>query len=637
MSRLITGIIAHVDAGKTTLSEALLYECGAIRQIGRVDSKNAFLDNNAIERERGITIFSKQAVLNDKITLIDTPGHVDFSAEMERTLSVLDCAIFLINACDGVQSHTKTLWALLEKLNIPTLIFVNKMDMPDTDKERILECLRQSLSQNVVDFSPEFRTSESFFDAVAGCDDGLAEKFLEGTNPTDSDIKKAIRDRNVFPCLFGSALKLEGIAELKGVLEHYFESPFTVQGTTGFGCIAYKVSRDKQGTRLTHLKITGGVLKVKDFIGDEKVNEIRIYSGEKYESVKEVSVGEVCTVTGLKLSKAGATYGACHIQLSQTVEGALVYSVIIPPEIDEQAMLGILRTLEEEIPELNVSYNRETHEISLVLMGEVQTEVVRGLLKERYNLDVNFGEGKISYKETIAAAVVGVGHYEPLKHYAEAHVQLTPLRRGEGLRYVSELSVDVLDENWQRLILTHLQEKQHLGVLTGSPVTDIEFRVVAGRAHLKHTEGGDFREATYRAVRHGLMKAKSVLLEPVYRFEITVPDTNIGRVMSDVERMQGSCAISDSQSGLTTVSGRCSVATMKNYVTELRSFTKGQGTISLLLDGYEPCHNQEEVISQIGYNAEADSANPASSVFCSHGAGYVVDWKEVDAHKHIKD
>ena len=645
MSRLITGILAHVDAGKTTLSEALLYECGAIRKLGRVDSKNAFLDNNAIERERGITVFSKQAVLNQKITLIDTPGHVDFSAEMERTLSVLDCAVLLINASDGVQAHTRTLWSLLEQQNIPTAIFVNKMDMPDSNKAGILNSIKETLSADVVDFTGASvpgaisADADSFYESVASCDDFLTEKFLEGKNPDAEDIRNVVSQRKVFPCLFGSALKLEGISQLIEVLQNYFEprlAPDAMECETETVCIVYKISRDRQDTRLTHLKILSGKLKVKDYLGEEKVNEIRIYSGDRYESVKEIGAGEICAVTGLKLSRAGTSYGPYPYKFSTKMEPVLVYSVIVPPESDQSKMLQLMRNLEEEIPELKVSYSEETKEIQVMLMGEVQTEVLKQLIRERNNLDIDFGEGKIAYKETIEAPVTGVGHYEPLKHYAEVHLKISPLARGNGIRYVSDLSVDELDENWQRLILTHLHEKNHLGVLTGSPLTDIEYKVTAGRAHLKHTEGGDFREATYRAVRHGLMSAKSILLEPMYRYEITVPQENTGRVMSDIERMSGTFTLTESYGGMSTLTGRCPVSEMKNYATELRAFTKGQGTVSLVTDSYEKCHNQEEVVEQIGYNPEADTANPAGSVFCSHGAGFVVDWKDVDSYKHIK-
>lgn len=633
MAKLITGILAHVDAGKTTLSEALLFQSGAIRNLGRVDSKNAFLDNNAIERQRGITIFSKQAVLNEKITLIDTPGHVDFSAEMERTLSVLDAAILLINASDGIQSHTKTLWSLLNQYDIPAVIFVNKMDMPDTNRELLLSKLKEGFSSAIIDFGKERQNTESFFEEIAGCDDSLMEKYLNGEKISDEDVAEVIKSRKIFPCIFGSALKLSETDTLFDLLNSRFTAKKTSENT---GCIVYKISKDRQNNRLTHLKVTGGVLKVKEQLEDEKINEIRIYSGEKFESVKEVHAGEICTVTGLKNSFAGKVYGCADFSGSYKMEPALIYSVIPPEEIDTPKMLQIMREMEEELPELKVDYSEAASEIRVMLMGEVQTEVITQLLQERYDIKIRFGEGRIAYRETIEEAVVGVGHYEPLRHYAEVQLQLTPLPRGSGMKFISELSVDLLDTNWQRLILTHLKEKQHIGVLTGSPITDIEIRVIAGKAHLKHTEGGDFRQSTYRAIRHGLMQAKSVLLEPVYYYEITVPEANTGRVMSDLERMHGTCSLSDSSAGFSTLCGTAPVATMKNYINEVRAFTKGQGTLSLSMNGYQLCHNQQEIIDAVKYDAEADLENPSSSVFCSHGAGFVVPWNEVHNYKHIK-
>lgn len=630
MAKLITGILAHVDAGKTTLSEALLYECGAIRNLGRVDSKNAFLDNNSIERERGITIFSKQAILNEKITLIDTPGHVDFSAEMERTLAVLDAAILLINASDGIQSHTKTLWSLLAQHKIPTIIFVNKMDMPDTNKADLLAKLKAGFSEGVVEFCDTF--TSAFYEELAANDDTLMEQYLTGEKITISQIAEAISNRHIFPCIFGSALKLQGVQSIVQVLNTYFAPPAY---SNEFGCQVYKISKDKQGNRLTHLKVTGGVLKVKDTLGEEKANEVRIYSGEKFESVKEVAAGEVCTVTGLKNSAAGMAYGAATSQSNYKMEPALIYSVIPPADIDTPKMLHILRELEEELPEIKVDYAEASGEIHVMLMGEVQTEVIKQLLVDRYKIQIEFGPGQIAYKETILEPVIGVGHYEPLRHYAEVHIQLSPLPRGSGLRFVSKLSVDVLDTNWQRLILTHLQEKQHIGVLTGSPITDMELRVVAGRAHLKHTEGGDFRQSTYRAIRHGLMYAKSVLLEPIYSYEIVVPENCTGRVMSDMEKMHGTCTLDESKAGFTTLHGQVPVSTMKNYMNEVRAYTKGLGTLSLTLSGYELCHNEKEVIEERNYNPNADLENPAGSVFCSHGAGFAVNWDEVNNYKHL--
>lgn len=635
MSKLILGIVAHVDAGKTTLSEAMLYECGAIRNLGRVDSKNAFLDNNSIERERGITIFSKQAILNERITLIDTPGHVDFSAEMERTLSVLDAAILLINASDGIQSHTRTLWSLLKQHNIPTVIFVNKMDMPDTDSVKILQRLKSGLSENIIDFGKDFYEKENFYEEVGTCNDSLMNKFLNGENISESEIAEAVTKREIFPCVFGSALKMQNVDRLLKILSLFIPEK---KYPDSFSCKVYKISKDRQNNRLTHLKVTGGILRVKDSLGEEKVNEIRLYSGEKYEQTKEVKAGEVCTVTGLKESYAGMVYGEENENPNYKIEPALIYSVIPPEGIDTPKLLNILRELEEELPEIKVELNevQGTNKIHVKLMGEVQTEVIKQLLQDRYKLQIEFGEGKIAYKETILEPVVGVGHYEPLRHYAEVHLQLSPLPRGSGLKFISKISVDELDTNWQRLILTHLKEKTHAGVLTGSPITDMEIKVLAGRAHLKHTEGGDFRQSTYRAIRHGLMYSRSILLEPVYRYEIIVPENCVGRVMSDMEKMQGTCTLDENADGFVSMHGKVPVSTMKNYMNEVRAFTKGLGTLSLAVDGYESCHNEEEVLKEINYNPNADLANPASSVFCSHGAGFTVNWDEVNNYKHIK-
>lgn len=633
MAKLITGILAHVDAGKTTLSESLLYKSGVIRSLGRVDLKNAFLDNNFIERERGITIFSKQANLSEKITLIDTPGHVDFGAEMERSLSVLDAAILIINASDGIQSHTKTLWNLLGQYKIPTVVFVNKMDMPDTNRQKILEKLKKGLSEGVIDFSKNNISSSVFNEEISTFDDGLLEKFIEGENPEIADVVRLISERKIFPCVFGSALKLEGIDELFEILNSFFSVP---DYSDNFGCLVYKISKDKQGNRLSHLKVTGGVLKVKDFLGEEKINEIRIYNGEKYEQVKEIKAGEICTVTGLKNSSAGKGYGISKDINDYRLEPALIYSVKIPQGLDIPKMHHILRDLEEELPEIKVDFSEQTEEIFVMLMGEVQTEVIKELLQDRYKINIEFGEGRIAYKETILEPVIGVGHYEPLRHYAEVHLKMTPLPRGSGLRFISRISVDELDTNWQRLILTHLEEKTHIGVLTGSPITDMEIEVIAGRAHLKHTEGGDFRQSTYRAIRHGLMYSKSVLLEPVYSYEAVVPESCVGRFMTDLDKMQGTCGLEESSEGFSILRGKVPVSEMKNYVNELRAYSKGQGSLTLNVCGYEECHNQKEVLESINYNPDADLANPSSSVFCSHGAGFVVKWDQVNNFKHIK-
>lgn len=634
MSKLITGILAHVDAGKTTLSESLLYATGTIRNLGRVENKNTFLDNNSIERERGITIFSKQAILNDRITLIDTPGHVDFSAEMERTLSVLDAAILLINASDGIQSHTKTLWSLLKQYKIPTLIFVNKMDMPDTSKELLLSKLQKVLSPAITDFSKDFQFTEQFNEHVASLEDGVMEKYLDGKNPDSKDITNLISARKLFPCLFGSALKMQGIDELLKILDDYFTAP-DYSACNAFGCTVYKISKDKQGNRLTHLKINGGILRVKEFLDDEKTNEIRVYSGEKFQQVKEIEAGNICAVTGLTNSFAGKTYGNVPGEDRQKIDPALIYSVIIPDGIDVPKMLHILREIEDQLPEISVSYSEQTQEIFVKLMGQVQTEVIKQLVKDEYKMEIDFDEGQIAYKETITEPVIGVGHYEPLKHYAEVQLKMKPLPLGSGMKFISNIRVDDLDTNWQRLIMTHLKEKSHVGILTGSPITDMEIEVVAGRAHLKHTEGGDFRQATYRAIRQGLMHSKSVLLEPIYSYEAVIPEITIGRFMNDIEKMHGTSSIDENNEGFAVLHGKVPVATMKNYINELRSYTKGQGTLSLALSGYDLCHNEKEVLAEKNYNPDADLANPSSSVFCSHGAGFVVNWDQVDSYKHI--
>lgn len=501
------------------------------------------------------------------------------------------------------------------------------MDMPDRNPALILEELQNQFSGNILNFS--IATKEE----IASCDEILLEEYLETNDISISNIQKAISNRKIFPCLFGSALKLEGIENLIKTLEEYFV-PGQVKNQ--FSATVYKISRDKQNNRLTHLKINGGILKVKDNLGEEKINEIRLYSGEKFESVKEVKAGNICTVTGLKNSKAGMIFGESENQFDFSIEGVLIYSVILPPTLDVPKALGIFRELEDELPEIKVTFSEENKEIKVVLMGEIQTQIIQQLVKNRYGIDISFGDGKIAYKETLESPVIGVGHYEPLRHYAEVHLQLNPLSLGSGLRFVSKLSVDELDTNWQRLILTHLKEKPHIGVLTGSPITDMEIKVVAGRAHLKHTEGGDFRQSTYRAIRHGLMMGKSILLEPIYSFNISVPDLCIGRVMNDIEKMKGTCTLDNSKDGFSTLSGKVPVSTMKNYINELRVFTKGQGTMTLTHAGYEKCHNQEEVVAEINYNPNGDLENPASSVFCVKGAGFVVPWEEVNQYKHIK-
>ncbi|MCQ2982226.1 MAG: TetM/TetW/TetO/TetS family tetracycline resistance ribosomal protection protein [Treponemataceae bacterium] len=642
MAPVITGILAHVDAGKTTLSEALLYTGGAIRTMGRVDSKNSFLDNNRVERDRGITVFAKQAQLNDHITLIDTPGHVDFLAEIQRSLCVLDAAILLINAGDGIQSTTRTLWSLLQSYKIPVIIFVNKMDMAGTDRSQLLTRLKETFSPYIIDYTdiPAGSLASSdpdFLEEIASSNETLLETFLDTGNLTDNDIKSAISSRSVFPCIFGSALKMQGIDTLLSLLD---TAIVPRQYPSYFGAIAYKISKDRQGNRLTHLKVLGGTLHVKDALDEEKANEIRIYSGEKFQSVKEAAAGSVCTVTGLKNSYAGKTWGNTSVLAKETgpkAEPALVYTVHYPSEVSDSSMLHLLQELEEEIPELAVSYTEATKQFQVKLMGQIQTEILTQLVKERYGIDISFGEGKIAYRETIASPVMGVGHYEPLRHYAEVHLKLSPLPRGSGMQFESNLSVDVLDTNWQRLIMTHLQEKQHAGVLTGSPITDIKIEVAAGAAHLKHTEGGDFRQSTYRAIRHGLMQAENLLLEPFYEYDITVPENCTGRVMADMQKMAGTCELTENRGGFATMTGRVSVKEAQNYMNEVRAFTKGQGSLSFTPAGYDLCHNADEVLKEFAYNPDADLENPASSVFCSHGAGFTVPWQEVRNYQHIKD
>ena len=626
MSRIITGITAHVDAGKTTLSEALLLASGAIRKAGRVDDGNAFLDTEKIEKRRGITIYAKEAILSDKVTLIDTPGHVDFTSEMERTLSVLDAAVLVISAPDGIQAHTRTLWQLLEAAGVPVLIFANKMDMAGADKDALLKELKAGLSENICDFTA-MNTEE-----IASSDDELTEKYLSGEDITDEDIKRVIRERKLFPLLFGSALRFQGTREVLEVLEKYFTP---APEDESFGAIVYRISRDRKGNRLTHMKITGGVLHARDELGSEKANEVRLFSGEKYESVREVHAGEVCTVTGLKESYPGCTYGCAAIGHRASIEAPLIYTVTSSDVNDTSKLLVMMREISDEMPELKVSLS-EKGDVTLSLMGEIQTEVITETVKDRYGVSLSCSDGRIAYRETIKSPVTGMGHYEPLKHYAEVHLLLSPLPRGTGLIFKSELSVDVLDTNWQRLILTHLAEKQHRGVLTGSPITDIMIEVTAGRAHLKHTEGGDFRQATYRAIRHALMKAENILLEPYFSYNASIPEESVGRFMSDAERMRASCTVIDCRSGIVTLAGRGPVSTMLNYSVTLRSYTRGEGIISLTPDGYEECLSADQVIKETGYDAEADKDNPASSVFCSHGAGYTVPWQEAEAYMHIR-
>ena len=641
MENIVMGILAHVDAGKTTLSESMLYLSGTVRKLGRVDHKDAFLDTYALERDRGITIFSKQAVFslgNKKVTLLDTPGHVDFSAEMERTLQVLDYAVLVISGADGVQGHTETLWKLLKLYDIPTFIFINKMDQQGTDKAALLSELKERLDEGCIVFDHEESTET--LEELAMTDEKVLDYFMEHESIRKEDICRLIKERRVFPCYFGSALKLEGVQEFLCGFERYME-PYT--GTEEFGAKVFKISRDDKGERLTFLKVTGGKLVVKMPVNlvnkEEKVNQIRIYSGAKYETVSEVEAGGVCAVTGLVSSYIGQGFGVEKGTVAPFLEPVLTYQMILPDGADTTKVLRELKQLEEEEPLLNIVWNPALEEIHVQLMGEVQTEILKTMIAERFHLDVEFGTGKIVYKETIKNPVVGVGHYEPLRHYAEVHLKMEPLEAGSGLVFDADCSEDVLDRNWQRLILTHLQEREHPGVFTGSPITDMKITIVAGRAHLKHTEGGDFRQATYRAVRQGLKSAESILLEPWYSFVLEVPSDQVGRAMSDIGQMNGSFEgpEAEDKQGMVRLTGTAPASEMRDYQREVWAYTKGRGRITFTLKGYEPCHNAEEVIEQIGYDSERDIDNPTGSVFCAHGAGFLVKWDEVPEYMHIKE
>lgn len=639
---MILGILAHVDAGKTTLSEAVLYLSGQLRKPGRVDNRDAFLDNYELERQRGITIFSKQARFcygQRRITLLDTPGHVDFSAEMERTLQVLDMAVLVISAADGVQGHTRTLWRLLKRYQIPVFLFVNKMDQPDADRERILREISVELDSSCVDFGQK---GEEFFDRLAMCDEELMDAFLEKGSIEKALISQAIHDRKVFPCYFGSALKLFGVEELLQGLTDYSKEP---EYPNEFGARVFKITRDAQGNRLTHLKVTGGSLKARETLSGmdkegnewkEKVNQIRFYSGEKFEPVGEVMAGEVCAVTGLTKSYPQEGLGACQEKPLPGLTPVLQYCIGLPEGMDAAVMLPKLRILEEEDPMLQIDYQEELQEIHARVMGEVQIEVLQSLIAERFGVEVTFDTGSIVYRETIADVVEGVGHFEPLRHYAEVHLLLEPGEAGSGLTFETACSEDMLSRNWQRLVMTHLEEREHRGVLTGAPITDMKITLIAGGAHLKHTEGGDFRQATYRALRQGLMEAESVLLEPIYEFRLEIPEETIGRAMMDLERMHGHFVLEHRDSRLALLSGTAPVATMSEYQKEVTAYTKGQGRLSLSLKGYAPCHNTAEVLAQKNYDPEADLRNPTGSVFCAHGAGFVVPWYEVKDYMHLE-
>ena len=638
--QIVLGILAHVDSGKTTLSEAMLYRAGVTRRLGRVDHKDAFLDTDALEKARGITIFSKQALLtagDTDITLLDTPGHVDFSTETERTLQVLDYAVLVVSGTDGVQSHTETLWRLLRRYHVPTFVFVNKMDLPGMERQELLAQLNRRLGEGFVDFGAEQADRD---EALALCDENLMDRMLDAGQLQDADLIPAIARRHVFPCWFGAALKLEGVDALLDGLDRYTRPAPALEA---FGAKVFKVSQDEQGARLTWLRVTGGELKVKaQLTGEadgepwaEKANQLRLYSGAKYTLAEAIGPGQVCAVTGLTKARPGEGLGAERDSDLPVLEPVLSYQVLLPEGADVHAALGKLHRLEEEEPQLHVVWNETLGEIHVQLMGEIQLEVLRSLLAERFGLAVGFGPGGILYKETITEPMEGVGHYEPLRHYAEVHLKLEPLPRGSGMQFAADCREEVLDKNWQRLVLTHLEEKQHLGVLTGSPLTDVKITLIAGRAHLKHTEGGDFRQATYRAVRQGLMLAKSQLLEPWYAFRLEVPAENIGRAMSDIQRMEGTFDPPESGEETAVLTGFAPVSTMRSYPMEVVSYTRGRGHLSLTLDGYRPCHNAQEVIAAIGYEPEHDLDNPADSVFCAHGAGFVVPWDQVRSHMHV--
>ena len=645
--QITMGILAHVDAGKTTLSEGILYTCKAIRKLGRVDHQDAFLDTNTLERNRGITIFSKQAecTLGEfGITLLDTPGHVDFSAEMERTLQILDYAILVISGADGVQGHTETLWRLLSRYQIPVFLFINKMDQPGTDREALLAEVKEKLDANCVEFSAD-QTDEEWKEQVAVCDEQVMEAYLEGEEISREQIRQMIRERKLFPCYFGSALKMTGVEEFLDDLKLRIRE--TSYPET-FGAKIYKITRDNQGERLTHMKITGGTLKVKSVLSNgrpgetgegiwqEKVNQIRIYSGEKYTMVSEVKAGTVCAVTGLTATYPGQGLGSEQASDMPVLEPVLSYRIGLPTEVNVHQALLQLRQLEEEEPLLHIVWNETLGEIYAQVMGEVQIEILKSLIKERFGMAVTFDEGNIVYKETILEPVEGVGHFEPLRHYAEVHLLLEPGETGSGLIFATDCSEDELDRNWQRLILTHLEEREHKGVLIGAPITDMKITLLTGRAHIKHTEGGDFRQATYRAVRQGLRKAKSQLLEPYYEFRLEVPSEQVGRSMTDIQKMLGEFDPPKTEGEMTVLTGSAPVVTMRDYQKEVISYTSGRGRLSCTLKGYYPCHNQEEVVEAVGYDPEADLENPTGSVFCAHGAGFVVNWDQVEEYMHVE-
>lgn len=639
---ICAGLLAHVDAGKTTLSEALLYQTKQIRSLGRVDHQDAYLDTDAQERERGITIFSKQARIVEgdlELVLLDTPGHVDFSAEMERTLQVLDYAILVISGTDGVQGHTRTLWRLLRHYHVPTLLFINKMDLAGANQENIQRQLRSELSDGCVDFSREW--TEEFYEDIAVCKEELLNEYMENSVISQDAIADAVSERLLFPCFYGSALKLEGVQEL---WEGWKALMRQKEYQKDFSARVYKIGRDSRGARLTYLKVTGGSLKVKDRIMyeglDEKIDQIRLYSGDKFDMTEEVQVGEICTVTGLTKTYPGQGIGAGEESRTPVLEPVLNYRIYLPKEVNPAEMLLKLKQLEEEDPQLHIVWNEELQEIHAQMMGQVQIEVLTRLIKDRFDVVVVFGQGNIVYKETIAAPVEGVGHFEPLRHYAEVHLLMEPADNGSGITVTSSCSEDVLDLNWQRLIATHVLEREHPGILTGSSITDIKFTIVTGRAHLKHTEGGDFRQATYRAIRQGLKSTQSVLLEPYYAFSLEIPVDCVGRAMTDLKQRFGKFDspeyVTRECGDMALIRGTAPVSTMQDYMTEVHSYSKGMGHLQLDVSGYDVCHNSEEVIADRGYDSELDLANPTGSVFCAHGAGYVVPWDEVPGNMHME-
>lgn len=648
MKKIVLGILAHVDAGKTTLAEGILHACGTIRKAGRVDHKDAFLDNGEMERARGITIFSKQARVTWKdcdITILDTPGHADFSAEMERTLQVLDYALLVIDGKDGVQGDVHTLWQLLGRYRVPVFIFVNKMDQPGTDREAVLTELRHKLDNNIMEIPSDIASEPEAAEELAMCSEQLMEEYLENGSIEADSVNDAICERKLFPCFFGSALKEEGITELLDGINSMTEN---MEYPEEFGARVYKIGRDASGVRLTYMKVTGGTLRVKMMVGnscsadgdnvwEEKADQLRLYNGAGYQMAEKVEAGDICAVTGLLKTFAGQGLGIESENSAPVLEPVITYRLILNDETDPVVALGKVRQLEEEEPELHVTWQEESREIHIQVMGQVQMEILKSTLAERFGIEAEFDAGSIVYKETLAEPVVGIGHFEPLRHYAEVHLLMEPGERGSGVQIASLCSSDELDKNWQRLILTHLEERIHPGVLTGSELTDVRIILIAGRAHDKHTEGGDFRQATYRAVRQGLRSGRNILLEPWFDFRLEVPADNIGKAMSDVTRMHGEFQPPVTEGDKCILTGSAPAAAMRDYSREVTAYTRGHGRLTCTLKGYEPCHNAEEVIAGCGYDPEADSANPTGSVFCAHGAGFVVPWYEVRDYAHVED